>query len=458
MILAIRARLLGVFITLVLAAGLAHAQTSGDTGTTIIHAGRLFDSERGVFVPAQDIRVKGDVIEAVGPALDIPAGAKVIDLRRFTVLPGLIDAHSHVLSWIAGPLGDNLTLANLQATVLEGTPLRVLRASARAGTYLRAGFTTIRDLGDSGQFLDVALRMAIDEGAVDGPRMIVSGPGLASDFGWFQPQYSSLLAEEYRVVKGPADAALAVRENFSRRAEVIKIYSGTIGPGLPPMMTPEEMQAIVQEAHRLGMKVAAHAASDRSVRSAVEAGVDSIEHAYSITDATLALMKEKGVALVATDSDSATELRYDIVTEPRYDMGKPAPTPDEIAADLTPRRQRLMRAVAAGVLIAAGSDRYIDLGWTQGEAARHVLFSYAEAGMQNAAILQTATINAAKVIGLDKPVVGRLPQRAHGIGAVKAGAFADIIAVDGDPGTDIQALKNVRFVMKAGIVYVMNPR
>ena len=362
------------------------------------------------------------------------------------------------MSWIAGPVGDNLPLANLQATVIDGTPLRVLRASARAGTYLRAGFTAIRDLGDSGRFLDVALRKAIDEGTIDGPRMIVSGPGFITDFAWFQPQYSSFLSEEYRVIRGPVDAALAVRENFSRGAEVIKMYSGTIGPGLPPMMTPEEMQAIVQEAHRLGMKVAAHAASDRSVRAAVDAGVDSIEHAYTITDATLALMKQKGVALVATDIDSATELRYDIVTEPRYDMSKPAPTPGEIAADLTPRRQRLMRAVASGVLIAAGSDLYIDLGWSQGEAARHVLFSYAEAGMQNVAVLQTATINAARVIGLDKPVPGRLPQRAHGIGVVKVGAFADIIAVEGDPGVDIQALKNIRFVMKAGTVYVMNQR
>jgi imidazolonepropionase-like amidohydrolase len=349
-------------------------------------------------------------------------------------------------------------LINLQATVLEGTPLRVLRAAARAGTYLRAGFTTIRDLGDSGRFLDVALRKAIDEGSVDGPRMIVSGPGLITDFAWFQPQYSSFMLEEYRVIRGPVDAALAVRENFARGAELIKVYSGTIGRGLATMMTPEEMRAIVGEAHRLGMKVTAHAGSDPSVRSALDAGVDSIEHGFSVDDATLGLMKQKGVTLVATDIDSASELRYDIASEPRYDTTKPPPTPEQIAQDLTPRRQRLIRALAAGIPVAAGSDVYIDLGWSQGDAAKHVLFAYAEAGMQPVAILQAATINGARLIGLDKPSSpGRLPQRTHAIGIIKAGAFADIIAVEGDPGVDIQALKNVRFVMKDGTVYVRNP-
>ncbi len=447
-----------VFMVALSAGTVGHAQTPRDTRTTVIHAGRLFDSERGIFLSSQEILVKGNVIEAIGPTLEIPAGARVIDLRRYTVLPGLIDAHSHLLSWAAGPLGDDLRSANLRATVLDGTPLRVLRAAARAGTYLHAGFTTIRDLGDSGRFLDVALRTAIDEGSVDGPRMIVSGPGLITDFAWFQPQYSSFLLEEYRVIRGPVDAALAVRENFSRGAELIKIYAGTIRQGFATMMTPEEMRAIVQEAHRLGMKVTAHAGSDRAVRSALEAGVDSIEHAYFVDDATFALMQQKGVALVPTDIDSTTEFRYEIVTEPRYDMNKPPPTPEQISKDLSPRRQRLMRALALGVAVAAGSDMYIDFGWSQGEAAKHVLFAYAEAGMQPVAILQAATINASRVIGLDKPASpGRLPQRAHAIGVIKAGAFADIIAVEGDPGVDIQALNNIRFVMKDGTVYVKNP-
>lgn len=444
-----RVRLFALFMVTLAASTIGQAQTPRDTGTTVIHAGRLFDSERGVFLPSQDILVKGNVIEAIGPSLEIPSGARVIDLRRYTVLPGLIDAHSHLLSWAAGAVGDNLPLTNLAATVLEGTPLRVLRAAARAGTYLRAGFTTVRDLGDSGRFLDVALRRAIDEGSVDGPRMIVSGPGLITDFAWFQPQYSSFMLEEYRVIRGPVDAALAVRENFSRGAELIKVYLGTIGRGLATMMTLEEMRAIVGEAHRLGMKVTAHAGSDPSVRSALAAGVDSIEHAYFVDDATLALLKQSGVPLIPTDIDSAVELRYNTT--------KPPPTPAQISEDLAPRRQRLMRALALGIPVAAGSDMYIDLGWSQGEAAKHVLFAYAEAGMQPVPILQAATINGARLIGLDKPASpGRLPQRAHAIGILKAGAFADIIAVEGDPGVDIQALNNIRFVMKDGTVYVKN--
>lgn len=429
------------------------AQTPRDTGITVIHAGRLFDSERGIFLPSQDILVKGNVIDTIGSNLAIPTGARVIDLRRYTVLPGLIDAHTHLLSWAQGRFGDNLPLVNLKATVIDGSALCVLRAAARARTYLQAGFTTIRDLGDAGRFLDVALRKAIDEGSVDGPRMIVSGPGLVMDFPWFQPEYSSFLSEEYRVIKGPVDAALAVRENFARGAEVIKMYQGTIRPGGPMMMTPEEMRAIVQEAHRLGMKVTAHAMGDNPVRSALEAGVDCIEHAYFVNDSTLALMKQKGVALVPTDIDSVTALRYAILTELRYDGSKPPPTPEQIPEWLSGRRQRLMRALAVGVTIAAGSDMYIDLGWSQGEAAKHVLFAYAEAGMRPVQILQAATINAARIIGLDKAAPPRrVPRRDHTIGIIKPGAFADIIAVEGDPEKDIHALENVRFVMKDGTV------
>ena len=446
-----RSRILPLLTAMLTVGTAVLAQTPRDTGTTLIHAGRLFDSERGIFLRSQDILVKGNLIDTIGPSLAIPAGARVIDLRRYTVLPGLIDAHTHLLSWSTGRMGDDMPLVNLKATVIDGTPLRVLRAARRARSFLQAGVTTIRDLGDAGRFLDVALRTAIDEGSVDGPRMIVSGPGLIFAMPWFQPEYSSFLSEEYRVIKGPLDAALAVRENFTRGAEVIKMYAGTVRPGGAIILTPEEMRAIVQEAHRLGMKVTAHAFGDASVRSALDAGVDGIEHAYSVSDSTLALMKQKGVVLVPTDIDSLTELRYDSL------VSGSKPSPERITRYLSPRRQRLMRAIASGVTMAAGSDMYLDLGWSQGEAAKHVLFAYAEAGMHPVQILQAATINAARTIGLDKPASpGRVPRRDHAIGAIKPGAFADIIAVEGDPGVDIHALGNVRFVMKDGTVYVKN--
>ncbi len=209
------------------------------------------------------------------------------------------------------------------------------------------------------------------------------------------------------------------------------------------------MRAIVQEAHRLKLKVAAHAGSDLAAMAAIDAGADSIEHGYYLSDAILRVMKTKGITLVSTDFDSETSIRFD--------SRVPGNAPPEPSAPVSPevgrRRDRLKRALAIGVVIAAGSDLYIDLGWPAGEAAKHALYAYAEAGASPVQILQAATINAARLIGLDRPSANALPRRAHTIGAIKPGAFADIIAVDGDPGTDIHALDRVRFVMKNGIVY-----
>jgi imidazolonepropionase-like amidohydrolase len=258
------------------------AQTPRDTGTTIIRAGRLFDSERGTFASNVDIRVRGNRIDSVGPNLSVPAGARVIDLRRYTVLPGLIDAHVHLL-YLESPSGD-LTTGGIKAVAVEGTPLRALHGAARARTFLAAGITTVRDLGNSGRFGDVALRNAIRDGSMDGPRMIVSGPGLSPEGGQFpglQPAYRAIAEEEYRVVRGAEDAALAVRENVTYGAGVIKIYSNnTPNAG---QLTLDEMRAIVQTARQLGVKVTAHATDDGAVWRAVEAGVDGIDHGYQIS-------------------------------------------------------------------------------------------------------------------------------------------------------------------------------
>ncbi|NNG15631.1 MAG: amidohydrolase family protein [Gemmatimonadales bacterium] len=404
-----------------------------EPGTVLIRAGRLFDSEAGAFLENQDILVRGSRIAAVGPGLALPDGAETIDLGNYTVLPGLIDAHTHLL--YLEDLSGSLTTEGLKALLLEGEPLRALHGAARARTFLDAGITTIRDLGNSGMFVDRALQRAIQDGSVPGPRMIVSGPGLSPVGGQFpglQPEYADLAAREYRIVAGPEDAAEAVRENVTFGADVIKIFSNnTPNPGY---LSVAEMRAIVDEAEVMGVRVAAHATDDRSIWRAVEAGVHSIEHGYQVTDSTLRFMKERGVALVPTDADSVTIMRFLELS------GESAP--GQGLSYLASRRARLRRAKTLGVTIVAGSDAYIDIAGPQGEAARRMLFAYHQAGLTPIEVLQAATLNGAELLGGE----GR-------IGVIKPGAMADIIALEGNPEVDFDALERVRFVMKAGQVY-----
>jgi imidazolonepropionase-like amidohydrolase len=428
-------------IALALAATTARTglgQTARDTLPAVIRAGKLFDSESGSMVGPREILVKGGQVAAVAERVDRPANARVIDLSRYTVLPGLIDAHIHLLN-LENPVG-GISLEGIRQLVIEGLPLRALHGAARARTFLEAGITTVRDLGNSGRFGDVALREAINDGSVDGPRMIISGPGLSPVGGQFpglKPEYQQLASDEYRIIKGVEDAAEAVRENVTMGAQVIKIYSNnTPNPGY---LTLEEIKAIVAAAKIHGVRVAAHATNDAAVYRAALAGVNSIEHAYQVSDSTLALMAKNGVTLVATDIDSVTIIRYMSLQNP----GQPALGPAQVQEFLRGERERLMRAVKAGVTITAGSDNYLGLKWPQGQAAKRVLFAYRAAGMTAAQVLQAATINDAKLLGME----GRL-------GVIKAGALADIIAIEGDPEQDFSALERVRFVMKEGTVYV----
>jgi imidazolonepropionase-like amidohydrolase len=410
-------------------------QTTSDPTVTVIHAGRMFDSEQGVFLPARDIIIKGNLIEAVGENIPVPKDARVVDLQGYAVLPGLIDAHTHLL-YLENPQAGPV-MEGVKALTLEGTTLRALHGAARARTFLMAGITTVRDLGNSGRFGDVALRSAINDGSLEGPRMYVSGPGLSAEGGQFpglQFDYRRIAEEEYRIIRGAQDATLAVRENATYGANVIKIYADNT-PNRT-MLSVEEMKAIIAEAHLLRLKVAAHATHDLSITRAVEAGVDSIEHGYQVTDETLKLMKQRGVSLVPTDGDSKSIKIY--FERSRLDAGKDQ---QMVSQYLERTRERLRRAIAAGVTIVAGSDMYIDLGIPQGEAARRVIFGYHEAGMDTVEVLKSATINAGRLIG---------DQR---LGAIKKGCFADIIAVEGDPVKDFDAMERVRFVMKNGKIY-----
>jgi imidazolonepropionase-like amidohydrolase len=428
----IPARLLAL---LLLCGGSLSAQTASDTMPTVIRAGRVFDSEKGTMTGPQEILVvKGRVTE-VAPRVSAPKGARIVDLSKYTVLPGLIDAHTHLL-YLEDPKNGG-ALEGVKAVTIEGTPLRALHGAARARTFLAAGITTVRDLGNSGRFGDVALRTAIRDGSVDGPRMIVSGPGLSPPGGQFpgvQAGYQAIVDEEYRIVRGPADAALAVQENVSQGAQVIKIYSNnTPNPGA---LSPDELEAIVSTAKLLGVRVAAHATDDAAVWRAAAAGVNSIEHGYEVADSTLRMMAQKGVFLTPTDIDTLTAVAYSKAA------GMTGPLPQGFVDYMNSERDRLARAVKAGVPIAAGSDMYIALGTAQGAAARRVLFAYIQAGLTPAQVLQAATINDARLLGMENE-----------IGVIKPKAFADIIAVNGNPLDDFSAIERVVWVMKNGTVY-----
>lgn len=427
--------------TLAAAALIAHPAAAQPGGPpqgepVLIHAGRLFDSERGVFLPARDILLRGNVIEAVGEDLQAPPGARVIDLRAYTVLPGLIDAHTHLLLETSPRLDEGQEMA--REVAFEGTPLRALRGGARARTYLHAGVTTVRDLGNSGTFGDAALAQAIREGTIDGPRMFYSGPGLSPEGGQMpgvEHGHMAVVHGEYRIVNGADDARRAVREAAIQGARVIKIYAENTPNAVS--FTMDEMRAVVDEARRTGLTVAAHATNDAAVWRAAEAGVTTVEHGYQVADSTFRLLARRGVALVPTDVDRALMGRFVEVIGMEQ-----APPPEAQQRYLERFRERIRRARAAGVTIVAGSDGYAALGGARGEWSRRVLWAYLDSGMSPAEVLQSATFHAGRALGEER------------LGVVRPGAWADLVAVEGDPSTDFDAMERVRFVMKNGKVYV----
>ncbi|WP_345226720.1 amidohydrolase family protein [Hymenobacter koreensis] len=399
---------------------------------TAIKAGRLFDSERGIVLTNQIIIIRGNSITAVGKGIAIPPGATVLDLSQYTVLPGLIEAHSHLL--MEHPGDEDNTLTVTKAVTMEGDALRALRGAARAQSYLDAGYTTVRDLGNSGVYADVALKRAIDEGTLPGPRLYVSGPGLAPEGGQvpgLMPGQTQLITGDYRIIRGVEDARLAVREHVYHGVDLIKIYSNS-SPNKTYLSVPE-MHAIVEEAHLHQLKVTAHATTDLAIRRALQAGVDGIEHGYVVADSTLRRMRRQHVILVPTDMDFQLAQRQ--VDKLRMNLSA-----EQVRTLAKPYHDRLLRARQAGTTIAAGSDMYMGLGLSRGQAAKRLLFAYAEAGLPLADILRAATWNGALLLA--EPRLGRL----------QAGAWADIIAVKGNPLESLSSLEGVAFVMKAGVV------
>ncbi|MDC6350966.1 amidohydrolase family protein [Zeaxanthinibacter sp. PT1] len=402
-----------------------------------LKAGSFYDSEQNSILKNKVIQVKGNKIIGIGGAGLIPANAEVIDLTEYTVLPGLIDGHTHVL-FDQSPQ-DDWAKHSIATLTLESEALRTLRGAKRARSYLDVGITSIKDLGNSGLFLDVALRNAINEGTAIGPRVFAAGPIMAAQGGQIYGVthgHQDLVDIEYRVVKSPGDAINAVREHVNQGTDLVKICADNL-PNRT-RMTPEEIKAIVKTAHSYGLTVTAHSIGNESAWNAVQAGVDGIEHGFNLADSTLSLMAEKEVFLVPTEnSRQYMDTYYALEGSSKEEL-------KWLDGYMDNMKNRLMRARKKGVIIVAGSDNYTDIGVTRGTSSKDMLRTYFEAGMEPLEILQAATYHAAASLGKEKM-----------IGVLKPGAMADIIAVKGDVKQDfVNTLNKIVFVMKDGEVYL----
>jgi len=422
-------------------ASLVHKQSAAAQGGPIaIRAARLIDGKSETVVNDAVVLVENDKITAVGPGLKISPDSKVIDLGDATLLPGFIDAHTHLLSEMDGT---NLTLQDvemLRIVATQSTAQRALLGAKLGREDLEAGITTVRDLGNSGVNGDVALRDAINHGWLLGPRIVAATRALAAQggqFGPLTPQAQPIIEQEYVTIHGPESARQAVRQALYDGANCIKV----IVNGSPANVTLDEMKAIVDEAHTAGVKVAAHAIGEKATRIAAEAGADSIEHAYIVPDHVLKMMAEKHIFLVPTDGTLQTfeDMTFGARQPSAEEKSR---TEKEFQPFIERSRDRLRRARKMGVPIASGSDMYLTMPkQNRGQASLLVFEAYAEAGMTPMEIIQAATRNGAELLGmLDR------------IGTLEAGKLADIIAVAGDPLKGVKALERAKFVMKGGAV------
>ena len=405
-----------------------HAQEPTASGpVTILRPARVFDGDS--MHDGWVVRVRGDRIEQVGPASSVDAsGATPRDLPGLTLLPGLIEGHSHVL---LHPY--NETVWNDQV-LKESLGLRTARATMHLRATLMAGFTTIRDLGTEGAgYADVELKQAIEQGIIPGPRMLVSTRAIVAT-GSYGPKGYSL---EWKVPQGAEEAdpdsiVRVVRDQIGHGADWVKVYADyRWGPNgeILPTFSREELKAAVDTARSSGRPVAAHAMAAEGMRRAVLAGVETIEHGDEGTPEVFKLMAEHHVALCPTLAAGDANLQY---------AGWKKDTDPE-PASITRTKAAFKAALAAGVTILSGSDVGV---FTHGDNARELRLMV-DYGMAPADALRSATSVGARVLHVDNQ-----------IGRLAPGLLADVIAVDGDPTRDITALSHVRFVMKGGRVYL----
>src|SRR5207248_6558932 len=421
------------FLLLVLFASSSVAQV------TVIKAGRLIQPDEGTVATDQVIVIRANKIEAVGPGLAIPAGATVIDLSQMTVLPGLIDCHTHLAD---GKFGEGDPVFQLQKSASQ----TVLESVRNARVTLESGFTSVRDVGVYRALNDVALRDAINRGDIVGPRMFVAGAyititGGAGAMTGMAPDVQLPWDFHYGEANSPWQVREKVRLLVHNGADHIKILStgAVLTHGNNPKsieFTPEELQAAVDEARNFGLRVEAHAHAPEGIKNAIRAGVASIEHATLIDDEGIALAKEHGTYL---DMDIYDE-------ECIQDAAKESKTPvdflehDRDLGDI--QRRNFTKAVRAGVKMSFGTDAGV---CPHGINARQ--FAYmVKYGMTPMQAIQSATSNAADLLG-----------KSNLLGSLQPGRYADIIAVSGNPLEDIRLLENVKFVMKEGRIYKQEP-
>ncbi|HKV08068.1 MAG TPA: amidohydrolase family protein [Thermoanaerobaculia bacterium] len=432
-----RARLLALALFTLPSLLLAQEGAPAAPEIVVLKAARLFDGKGDAVVNNGVVIVEGGTIKAAGPGLAVPAGARVIDLGDATLLPGLIDAHTHMSgestdNWLQGAMD------NMRRTL----PEMAIRSTAYAERTLLAGFTTVRDVG-SGEWIDVGLRNSIRDGIVPGPRMLVAVHALGArgghcdESGFPYERFGPEPGFEQGIASGADQFRDAVRFQIKYGADVIKVCAtgGVLSLADEvdtPQLTQDEMDAIVEEAHRLRKKVAAHAHGAQGAKVAIRAEVDSIEHGSFLDDEALRMMKDKGTYLVPT------------LLAGEYVAGKAAVRhyPPEIAEKarqaVAVRSKMFRNALKMGVKIAFGTDSSVSPhGLNAQEFALMV-----DHGMSPASALRSATANAADLLGI-----------ARTTGTLEAGKAADVIAVPGNPLSDIKAMEKVRFVMKGGKVF-----
>jgi imidazolonepropionase-like amidohydrolase len=406
-----------------------------------IQAGSIYNSKKNSISKDQIIHIEGDKIMNIGKKINIPENATIIDLSEYLVLPGLIDAHTHVL--FDQDIQDDFSDHSIKTLVLESEALRTLRGVKRARSYLDVGITSIKDLGNSGPFLDVALRDAINEGSIEGPRIFAAGQIMSSAGGQISGvnlEHQEIIDLEYRVIKNPDDAINAVREHTNQEVDLIKICADNLPNNT--RLTVQEMRSIVETAHDYGLTVTAHSVSNQSAWDAVKAGVDGIEHGFFIADSTLTLMAEKNVFLVPTENSHPY-----MNTHYRPEGSDPG-EPTWIDNYMSRMQKRLRKAIEKGVTIVAGSDNYTNINIPRGESSRDMFRAYYEAGMKPLDILQSATYFSGKSLNMEDK-----------IGVLQSGAFADLIALKGNIEKDfLSTIENLVFVMKAGVIYLDNSK
>ena len=397
----------------------------------VIQAARLLDVRAGKYIENAAVWIEGETIKEVGKSADVashaPKDARRINMGRSTLLPGLIDCHTHIMARIDETQGGYVV--NLAT---KSQAFRTLEGAYNAQITLDAGFTTIRDVETEGAgYADVALRDAIEQGLAEGPRMKVATRGIAA-LGQYEPFGLSPELTNFptgaQMISGVEDARRAVREQIGHGADLIKVYADWANPTL----TVDEMRVIVDEAHKQKLKVAAHATTAEGIKNAVAAGVDSIEHGTGANREDLEMMKAKGIFLVPT-----VGLAYALSDPQRRDELSPKQR-QRREAYRQQMQQVIQLAEDLGVPIASGFDA--ESPQTQGKNANE-LVALTVVGMTPLQAIRAATVNASEIIGWQDR-----------IGAIEAGKLADLIAVDGDPFSDIKTLERVKFVMKGGKV------